>query len=259
VIPEPYLGLIVGSILTLIVSVVSIILTNHYSERQWVKQRKLDENKRITEEVYSPLYMLLYEINFELGYIGGYIQEFLKQDITNKDAQTAFVEWAQDYNKKEKPSQLIKNILRTKLGLIKPIGFQRDIFYLGISLGYFEKRILGVNNYTFENQETSILKKRFQNYAKATAYYFHVSRHIMSFLDYLISNEGELTSDFKYKMILDATFMQRLNELHKGPLDKETEAEADKILDDALKEISNLKQPRTKKEMRKTRNGEQRS
>ena len=246
-IPEPYLGLVVGSILTLIVSAVSVILANHYSERQWVKQRKLDEDKRAIEEVYSPLYLILFDMNYELGFIGGFFDSLLETGISKKQIQTGFIEWAQDYRKKEKPSQLIKSILRNKLGLIRPKDFRDEIFNLCLSLESFERRLAEIDTRTFENQEPSILEKRFKNYVKATAYYFHVSSHIRSFLDYLISNEPKVPSDHKYTKVLDITLEKKLGELLKGQYEEEANALAEKLLEDALKEISSLDQEEKKK------------
>jgi hypothetical protein len=42
---EAYDGLIVGSVLTLLTSVVIMFLTNRASEKQWVKQKEREEQR----------------------------------------------------------------------------------------------------------------------------------------------------------------------------------------------------------------------
>lgn len=128
--PDTIIGVILGFFLTLATSIVSIFFSNRYAEKQWIKRRSIEEQENVVEEVYSPLYFILMDLPYQLGIIAGRLKAYLKRDLTNKAVQVAVLEWLKEYEKEEKPSHLIKTILQTKLGMIYPIEFRRDLFFL---------------------------------------------------------------------------------------------------------------------------------
>ena len=51
-VPEPYVGLIIGFILSIIASTASIVVTNRFTEKQWLREKKSDEWQETIQNIY---------------------------------------------------------------------------------------------------------------------------------------------------------------------------------------------------------------
>jgi uncharacterized protein YggT (Ycf19 family) len=71
--PEPYGGLLLGAILTLVVSVITMFLTNYFSQKNWRSQKDFEQRRETLEQLYSPLYFLLDDLVYPLGFLNGYL------------------------------------------------------------------------------------------------------------------------------------------------------------------------------------------
>jgi uncharacterized protein YggT (Ycf19 family) len=71
--PEPYGGLLLGAILTLVVSVITMFLTNYFSQKNWRSQKDFEQRRETVEQLYSPLYFLLDDLVYPLGFLNGYL------------------------------------------------------------------------------------------------------------------------------------------------------------------------------------------
>lgn len=233
-IPEPYLGLLVGSILTLIVSIVSIFLTNHFSERHWSKTKSIEQQEQLVEQVYSPLFFCLFEAPYHLGYIAGVLYGIQEDDLLDKALQDRFLEWLRDYAKEQRRSDTIKNILLAKLGMISPTEFRRDIFLYCFFLGKFERKLRTIDENDFKKERIPLLQIKFQNLIKFAKSFNALTSHFVSFLEFLISKKGQLPSDYRYGTVIDDKIKNELRELLSEPINKETKKALDKAREEGF-------------------------
>jgi hypothetical protein len=139
-IPEWMTSLILGSILTLVASLVTLFVTYYINMKQKDRERVINQTENIIGSVYSPLLFLLSEVNIFLTDIQGSFGAFLKEGSFSKKSQNILMQFLKNTIKSFSSNQM-RELLLGKIGFIKPIRFRRELFSYFLILREFENRL----------------------------------------------------------------------------------------------------------------------
>lgn len=191
---EPYGGLLIGSILTLVISIITMFLTHYFSDKRWYSQKEFEQKKQTIEEVYSPLYFLLEDTLSSLRFLNGYFNTCIikKRERMNKKDLSII---NREINKIK--SKSLQNLIEKKLGVLKPAQFQEDLL---LFLGLLEN--LEWNLKQVSEIEKGSLLKTLQNYAQALAYYIAIIENFQEFLEEEVLRKEKDIDKIEYEKIL---------------------------------------------------------
>lgn len=225
---EPYDGLIAGSILTLVTSVVILIFTNRAAERQWNRQRAVEDEARAVEQVYSPLYFTLWDLFYHSGYIAGFLSAFLLENLSESSAQS-FLRWLEEYKEEITSAESIKEILKSKLGLIYPLGLRDDLFYFFHHMEAFERNLFSIDKYDFRKENITGLKRKLEVYVRLTTYQAGIAASLEQSVKKLIDLKGKPISENEYVRVFDMKIAAGLQRLLSEPANDELLAKSEEM------------------------------
>jgi hypothetical protein len=233
--PEPYAGLLIGALLTLGVSICTMILTNHFSERQWRRQKHGEDRRVIMEQVYSPLYFFLDDLTYSFSALAGYLSAIDTNDIENTDAKGIAKMFEDDLNKID--SQVLRTLMEKKLGFIAPSGFREDLLSFLWLLDSFRSELSGALDYSFW-EDISLAKRRVESYQKVTHYYRIVIDHFRTFLNEEVFEKETDLSEIKYESFLNENRFNKIKSfLNNEPLNPIFEKQFDDLRKEAKRDL----------------------
>jgi hypothetical protein len=199
---EAYGGLLVGAVLTLVVSIATMLLTHHFSESQWRKQKKSEDRRIAIEQVYSPLYFFLDDLLYPLGMLGSYM--FI---VAEGGQREGFINDLGALMQKERgkiDSKILQSLMWNKLGFIAPSEFRDDLLRFLWLLQDFEEEFSITQQYLNEWENTALTKKRLNNYHKVTHSFRLAIAHFIEFLNEKVLGKETDLSEIEYKPFLNA-------------------------------------------------------
>jgi hypothetical protein len=216
---EPYDGLIVGSLLTLTVSIITMVLTNLFSERQAKRRKQTEHEQTLLEQVYSPLYFYMNDLIRKMGTLSGFLLNAKDgEGLKNIDPKN-FTEILKQLSK-DIESQFLRKLLENKLGLIEPLEFQKDLMYSLIFLEQFELRLSTIKETEFE--DIDLLDNKVSNYAKVSHYCYLTMAHLLKFLRMEVFSENAKINKFEYKGFLNINKFEEMSYLLANPEDRQS-------------------------------------
>lgn len=218
---EPYGSILFGAILVLITtiigSIITLIIKNYTSEKQWLKKRVIQERATALEQVYSPLYFYFSDISGLSKSIAGLFSKAVK------NANTARFEPKKSMSKlrtfrKELNTLVLRNLLQTKIGLIKPPTFRDDLFGFLFFIEYLEEKLNSVTETEFKTDDSIIIKK-FENYSLLANGYFFITKYMYNFLKNEVFGKDTEISKLTYTQIINIKMSRKLRDLLRDPKD----------------------------------------
>jgi hypothetical protein len=180
-IPEEYVGLLIGTGLTLFVSFVSMILTNYFSERRWRNQREFEQKDKTVQDVYSPLYFFLENLTYPLVVLKG----SFKSDLDGTEKQIMISEkYLQDRARamrKQIDYKNLQQIIEKKLAVLKPPQFRAEIIGFMQLLRFYEESFDMID---FDEKQSKI-NEQLEIIGKVTVHFLQI---ISGFRDFLLKN-----------------------------------------------------------------------
>jgi hypothetical protein len=200
-IPEPYLGLLVGASLSIVASIITLFLTNYYSDKQWKRSRNADKSDYVTEQVYSPLLFLFSELPRTLGYLSGYLEGIA--DRTEYDDSKDILEFKDEFIANNRISVEVKSIILNKYNLISPKEFRNDLRDLVFFADQLEWTLKEIKEDDFRVDEISKTKKLLKNLSKASSVLAASAISLSGFLEELISATDKQNLKLQYTKFFD--------------------------------------------------------
>ena len=197
-IPEEYVGLIVGTGLTLFVSFISMILTNYFSERRWRNQKEFEQKDKTIQEVYSPLYFFLENLTYPMVVLKGSFQADL--DGTKKQIMITekYLEDRARAMRKQIDYKNLQRIIEKNLAVLKPPQFRAEIIGFMQLLRFYEESFDMID---FDGKQSEI-NKELEIIGEVTVYFLKI---ISGFRDFLLKNildEASELDEISYNSIL---------------------------------------------------------
>ena len=177
-IPEEYVGLLVGTIVTLTVSTISMILTNYFSQRKWLQQKEFEQKQKTIQQVYSPLYFFLENLEYPFGVLKGKF----KIDFKGKEKDIVVPERYLRDRARAMRKQIdyvnLKQIIEQNLAVLKPPQFRKEIIGFMQLLRVFEESFDMID---FEGDQLRV-KKELEIIGIATVDFLKLIRDFREFL-----------------------------------------------------------------------------
>ena len=198
-ISEPYLGLLVGAGLSVVASVITLVLSNYYSERQWKMSRNLDQIDKVVDKVYSPLLFQFSSLHRTLTVFYGGLLSSSKEETSN----LSLVRAKREFLSKNLSLEMKKTLLNS-FGLVNPKGFREDLREFYIYLNEIEWIMERISENDNENakvpEEISI---RLRNLSDAANELNEIAIKFESFLEQLIGKSNQTISKIAYQRIFN--------------------------------------------------------
>ncbi len=194
-IPEPYLGLLVGAGLSIAASIITLVLSNYYSEKQWERSRCADKSDMVAEQVYSPLLFLSNMLPRTFGYLSGYLSGVVERKQYDDAEET--LKFINEFISANRVSEEIKGIVLSKFNLINPKEFREDLHDLYFYVNELEWTLKEFRVEDFGSKEIARTKGTFKNLSKALDILAGSAVSLSVFLEKLLSVEKP-NSELKY-------------------------------------------------------------
>jgi len=192
---EPYDGLLVGGVLTLVTSVIILLFTNRSTEKQWLMQKTFEAEDRAIEEVYSPLYFILWDLFTNFAYLSGLICATAEREhISAETLPSCFNE----YKCEGKLSKNIRETLISKLGLVNPKGLRDDLFYFFKHVESFENELFYLGT-----EEPETIKNKLSLYSWVADFSGAIGNTLSERVKHHIDQKRGETKNEPYKQIFD--------------------------------------------------------
>jgi hypothetical protein len=205
-IPEEYVGLLVGTSLTLIVSIISMILTNYFSERRWQHQKEFEQKQETIQQVYSPLYFFLENLEYPFGVLKG----SFKVDMEGKEEKIVVPEEYLEKRAKPMRDQIdhinLKRIIEKNLAVMKPPQFRKEIINFMQLLRVYEESFDMIDFHGDQNR----IRKQLEIIGQVTVYFQEI---IIDFREFLLENILDKVIDLdkiSYQPILTKTLSDKV-------------------------------------------------
>lgn len=211
-IPEEYVGLLVGTIVTLIVSTISMVLTNHFSQRKWLQQKEFEQKQKTIQQVYSPLYFFLENLEYPFGILKGKFKIDLKGKEKDIVVPESYLRDRARAMRKQIDYVNLKQIIEQNLAVLKPPQFRKEIIGFMQLLRVFEESFDMID---FEGDPLRI-KKELEIIGIVTVDFLKL---IMEFREFLLNNILDKSIDLdeiEYQPVLTKSLSDKImNELVK--------------------------------------------
>jgi hypothetical protein len=211
-IPEEYVGLLVGTGVTLIVSTISMILTNFFAQRKWLKQKEFEQKQETIQQVYSPLYFFLENLEYPFGVLRGSFKIELKGKKKDIVVPEKYLQDRARAMRKQIDYVNLKQIIEKNLAVLKPPQFRKEIIGFMQLLRVYEESFDMID---FDGDQLKI-QKNLEIIGQVTVDFQKI---ILEFREFLLNN------------ILDK--LKDLDEIDYRPI--LTKSVSDKIMQELIK------------------------
>ncbi len=203
---EQYSGLLLGTILTLFVSIISMILTNHFSERRWRHQKEFEQEQETIQQVYSPLYFFLENLEFPFSVLTG----SFKIELEGKEEKIVIPEdfWAKRVKSmREQINHInLKRIIENNLAVLKPPEFRKEIIAFMQLLRVYEESFDMMDL----DKEQSKIGEELEIIRQVTIYLHNISLDFQNFLLNNILDKETSLNELAYQSILTKTLSDKI-------------------------------------------------
>lgn len=205
-IPEEYVGLLIGTSITLIVSIISMIFTNYFSERRWRRQKEFEQKEETIQEVYSPLYFFLENLEYPFGVLKGSFRVEMKGKEEEIVVPEEYLENRAKAMRKQIDHVNLKRIIEKNLAVLKPPQFRKEIINFMQLLRIFEESFDMID---FQGEKSKI-RKELEIIGQVTVYLQKTSREFQEFLLKNVLDKVSDLDDIIYQPILTKSLSDKI-------------------------------------------------
>lgn len=205
-IPEEYVGLLVGTSITLIVSTISMILTNYFSQRKWLQQKEFEQKQETIQQVYSPLYFFLENLEYPFGVLKGSFKIELKGKGKDIVVPEKYLEDRARAMRKQIDYVNLKQIIEKNLAVLNPPQFRKEIIGFMQLLRVYEESFDMID---FEGDKLKI-RKHLEIIGQVTVDFQKI---ILEFREFLLNNildKVEDLDEIDYRPILTKSLFDKI-------------------------------------------------
>ena len=181
---EATLTFILGSVITLVSTLGTLLVQSFVNRRDKDKDRIYEQTEKLNGEIFSPLLFYLFEEAECLSIMAGNIIGFSQVESSEENQETLM----EDVKKaiSQSKTEPIKQILLNKIAFIKPIRFRRELFLYFQLISIYEKFLIELSSTGLHKSALDKEKKWLKNLEIASLALAEKTNLFVFFIDNMI-------------------------------------------------------------------------